>query len=345
MPYLQNFNLTLQIRWKKVLWEFGFMGNLARHQNYNNINVNQIHPDDLEAANAPGINRAKKERLFLPWVARAGITDQIRLMSPSRGISNYDAATFNTEKRFRNGLGWTIAYTHTHWIDDIHFIGNADTFGNNYYPQTVFDLGAERANSASRLPHRVVAAPICNLPFGDVRRFGKTWPKVLNAIAGGWQVSTIETMQSGGYVGTVVNGGGAIKGVETFGHPLRPNLTGAPFPHAQQSTPVDGVTGLNCLNPDAFSVPDRFTLGNASRTLPGVRGPWLFDLDMLVAKNFYRTVSDKEWRAQLRAEVFSMTNTPQFALPNASVGSGSFGIVRGVCGGRPVMEFGVRITF
>lgn len=55
-------------------------------------------------------------------------------------------------------------------------------------------------------------------------------------------------------------------------------------------------------------------------------------------------IGEKEWRAQLRAETFSMTNTPQFALLSASVGTGSFGIVQGVYGGRRVMEFGFRVT-
>ena len=342
MPYSQNFNLTLQMRWKDVLWEFGFLGALARHQAYNNINVNQIHPDDLAAANAPGVNDAMKERLFLPWTAWEGSIDQIQLMSPNWGISNFYAATFKSEKRYQNGMGWTIAYTHTQWIDNIRFIGNADTFGNNHYPQTVYDIRNERSSSGSRLPHRVVLAPIYDLPFGRGRRWGKQWPKALNAIAGGWQVSSIGTIQSGGFVGATVNGGGNIKGDLTAGHVLRPNLTGAPFESPRQSEPADGVTGLYWLNPDAFEIPDRFTLGNASRNLPGIRGPWLFDMDMLLAKNFWWK---ERVKVQLRAEVFSMTNTPQFALPNSSVGSGNFGIVTGVNGGRRVMEFGFRVTF
>ncbi len=341
LPYSQNFNLTLQTRWKGVLWEFGVMGSLARHQAYNNININQIHPDDLAAANAPGVNARQKEQ-FLPWTAWAGFTDQIQLMSPNWGISNYWAGTFKSEKRLQNGLGWTVAYTHTQWIDNIRFIGNADTFGNNHYPQTVYDLRNERASSGSRLPHRLVWAPMYDLPFGRNRRWGKSWPKVLNWIAGGWQASTIGTMQSGGYIGTTVNGGGNIKGDLTFGHTLRPNLTGAPFEHTEQSTPADGQVGLYWLNPDAFEIPDRFTLGDAARNLPGIRGPWMFDLDAMLAKNFYW---GENWRAQFRVEAFSMTNTPHFALPNSSVGSGSFGIVGGVYGGRRVMEFGLRITF
>ena len=342
LPYSQNFNLTLQTRWKNTLWEFGLLGALARHQAYNNININQIHPDDLAAANAPGVTAAQKE-LFLPWTAWAGRADQIQLMSPNWGISNYYAATFKTERRMRNGIGWTISYTHTQWIDNIRFIGNADTFGTNYYPQSVYDLRNERASSASRLPHRVVSAPMYDLPFGHNRRWGKQWPKLLNAIAGGWQVSAINMMQSGGYIGTIVQGGQNIKGDFSFGHVLRPNLTGAPFEHPTQSAPTPNFNGaIDWLNPDAFAVPDRFTLGDAARNLPGIRGPWLFDLDMLLAKNFYW---GERWRAQFRAEVFSMTNTPHFALPNTSVGAGNFGLITGTYGGRRVMEFGMRITF
>ncbi|MDE0626378.1 MAG: hypothetical protein OXH99_08270, partial [Bryobacterales bacterium] len=68
LPYSQNFNLTLQTRWKGILWDFGFIGALARHQSWNNININHIRPEDLAAANAPGANLES----FRPWVALAG---------------------------------------------------------------------------------------------------------------------------------------------------------------------------------------------------------------------------------------------------------------------------------
>ncbi len=348
LPYSQNFNLTLQTRWKNVLWEFAVLGSLARHQNFNNININQIHPDDLQAANAAGVTAKEREQRFLPWTAWQGFTDQIQLMSPNWGISNYWAGTFKSEKRFQNGLGWTIAYTHTQWIDNIRFIGNLDTFGNNFYPQTVYDLRSERSSSASRLPHRLVIAPLVDLPFGRGRRWGKQWPAVLNAIAGGWQISGIGTIQSGGYIGATVNNGPSIKGDLTFGHVLRPNVTGADFKSANQGEPagVPGsdspIYGIKWLNTDAFEVPEEFTLGNASRTLPGIRGPWFFDGDILLAKNFYWA---ERWQAQLRAEMFSVTNTPTFGLPNTSVGSGAFGRINGPYGGCRVMEFGIRVTF
>ena len=343
LPYSQNFNLTIQARWKGILWEFGGMGALGRHQNFNNININQLRPEDYAAANAPGLSAAQQES-FLPWQAWEGTADQIQLMSPNWGISNYYAGTFKSEKRYQNGLGWTVAYTHTQWIDNIRFIGNADTFGSNFYPQTVYDLRNERASSASRLPHRIVFAPIFELPFGRNKRWGKSWPKPLDAIAGGWQLSTISTMQSGGYVGATVDGGSEIKGDFTFGHVLRANVTGAPFKSPNQGAPASGVYGFQWLNFDAFEVPDRFTLGNSSRTLPGIRGPALYDFDVMLAKNFYWG-KDRSWRAMLRAEAYSMTNTPIFNLPNRAVGSGNFGLVTNAVGGRRVMEFGLRIDF
>ena len=339
LPYSQNFNLTLQTRWKGILWDFGFMGALARHQSWNNININHIRPEDLAAANAPGANLEN----FRPWVALAGNQDQIQLFSPNWGISNYYAGTFKSEKRFQNGLGWTVAYTHVQWIDNIRFIGNGDAFGTNYYPQNIYDLRSERSSSGNRLPHRLVLAPIYDLPFGKGRRWGDSWHPVLNSIAGGWQLSTVGTLRSGGYVGLAVQGGGDIRGDNAPGLILRPNLTGVSAKSPNQGQPADGVIGLQWLNEAAFEEPAPFTLGNASRNLPGIRGPWRLNFDLMLAKNFYW---GERWRAQFRWEAYDFTNTPTFLLPNGALNSGNFGLVTGVLpNSRRIMQIGLRITF
>ena len=147
LPYSQNFNLTLQSRWKGVIWEFGALGSLARHQAINNININTIRPEHLPLTQ--GLSDAEIERQFRPWNAWSGALDQIQLMSPNWGISNYYALTFKSEKRYSGGFGWTIAYTHTQWIDNIRFIGDADTFGDNTNPQDLYDLRNERSKSVN----------------------------------------------------------------------------------------------------------------------------------------------------------------------------------------------------
>ena len=339
LPYSQNFNVTLATRWKGIIWEFGGIGALARHQAINNLNINHIHPNDLAAANAPGANIES----FRPWVAWNGTQDQIQLMSPNWGISNYFAGTFKSEKRYQNGLGWTIAYTHMQWIDNIRFIGDADTFGDNDNPQNIYDLGPERSSSVNRLPHRLVVAPIVELPFGRNRRWGQNWSKVLDAIAGGWQVSTVGTLRSGGYMGVTVDGGGALRGDLSAGISLRPNVTGAAFKSSSQSEPAEGVIGFNWLNDAAFEEPERFTLGNAGRTLPGIRGPSRVNFDVMLAKNFRW---GEDWRARFSWEAYDFSNTPAFNIPNTSLGSGTFGIVQNtLVNSRRIMQLGLRITF
>ena len=339
LPYNQNFNLTLQTRWKGVIWDIGFMGALGRHQAINNLNINHIRPENLAAANAPG---ARIED-YRPWVAWQGTQDQIQLMSPNWGISNFYAVTFKSEKRYQNGLGWTVAYTHTQWIDNIRFIGDADTFGDNDNPQNIYDLSDERSSSVNRLPHRIVLAPIFELPFGRNRRWGSSWNKVVDAMLGGWQISSMSTLRSGGYFGVNVEQGGNLRGDNAAGVALRPHVTGAPFKSATQGEPAAGVIGFNWLSADAFELPDPYTLGNAGRTLPGIRGPARYNFDLMLAKNFRW---GENWRARFSWEAYDFTNTPAFNIPNTALGSGQFGVVVGTLpNSRRIMQVGLRITF
>ena len=343
MPYTQNFNLTFQTRWKGVLWEFGGLGSLARHQAINNININVIHPNDLAAANASGVSEAQRERDFRPWHAWAGNLDQIQLMSPNWGISNYYALTFKSEKRYQGGLGWTVAYTHTQWIDNIRFIGDADTFGDNTNPQDLYNFRNERAKSVNGLPHRLVMAPIYDLPFGRNRKWGSNWNPIVDGILGGWQLATVATLRTGGYFGALVDGGPNLRGDIGAGVILRADVTGEPFKSPNQGEPAPNVIGKQFLNPAAFAEPEPFTLGNSSRTLPGIRGPGRVNFDVMLAKNFRW---QDRWRAQFRWEAFDALNTPAFNVPNRSLGSGNFGFVTGTLpNSRRIMQLGLRVTF
>lgn len=144
-------------------------------------------------------------------------------------------------------------------------------------------------------------------------------------------------------MGIAVQGGGDLRGDNAAGIVLRPNLTGAAFESPNQGQPADGVVGLQWLNPAAFAEPDRFTLGNASQTLPGIRGPWRLNFGLMLAKNFYWS---ERWREQFRWAAYDFTNTPTLFLPNGSLASGSFGYVIGTLpDSRHIMQIGLRITF
>ena len=332
-PYTLNFNLTVQHQWRGTLIEAGYIGNLGRQIVFPNINLNHIPPQLLPRTDIP-------ERLRRPWTVFASDQPQIQILAPNWGLSNYHAFTLRTERRFKGGFSWVLAYTFSKWIDNCVFVGGDDvTFGDDDQIQNIYDLRNERSASTNSIPHRLVVSPIVDLPFGK----GQRWlnqGRILNALLGGWQVSTLATFRSGAPFGlTVLNGPRDILGDQADGKNLRPDVVGDPSAGVDRGAPAAGIRGIYWFNPDVFQAPARFTHGNVSRTVPRLLGPGSVNFDSLVAKNFQ--IADR-WRLQYRWETFNSFNTPEFNLPNQSLGGGGLGLVTGA-GGRRIMQMGLKL--
>ncbi|MGH9674705.1 MAG: carboxypeptidase regulatory-like domain-containing protein, partial [Bryobacteraceae bacterium] len=275
--YTQNLNFNVQHEWSGILFEVGYLGNLSRQVISNPYNINLIPPELLSRTEIP-------ERLRRPFTTLGSNQASVSLRFPSGGFSNYHAMTVKVERRFRTGFSWIAAYTLSKWIDDVPFTSNtgATPFGDNDAPQNIYDRRNERSLATNHIPHRLVFSPIVELPFGK----GKRWLDrggVANAVLGGWQISTLATLQKGAPFGVaILNGGRDILGDTTA--TLRPNLVGNPNA-SNQGEPAGNVRGLYWLDPAAFANPARFTHGTASRTLPGTLGPGIVDFDDMVAKS------------------------------------------------------------
>ena len=81
-------------------------------------------------------------------------------------------------------------------------------------------------------------------------------------------------------------------------------------------------------------------LGNVARY--AFRGPKFFNLDAGVFRRF--TVTERTG-LELRAQAFAVTNTPQFANPNADFTSANFGKITSADAGSRTVELGAKITF
>ena len=138
---------------------------------------------------------------------------------------------------------------------------------------------------------------------------------------------------------TVLNGPLNLLGDNSVGTTLRPNLVSSDLYSSNKSQPASGVLGIQWLNPAAFAAPAKYTFGNMSRTLPGVFGPGLVNFDVMLAKNF---IVKERWRAQVRWEAFNFTNTPNWNLPNESLGNGQFGLITGASS-RRIMQLGAKL--
>jgi hypothetical protein len=103
------------------------------------------------------------------------------------------------------------------------------------------------------------------------------------------------------------------------------------------------------FNLNAFQNPAPFTVGNAPRTLPGTRGPGLFDMDLSLFKTF--TVRDR-YRLEARAEAFNSLNWVNLGNPNTTFSpnaqgvnvNGAFGHITSAGNARSI-QIGLRLAF
>jgi hypothetical protein len=238
---------------------------------------------------------------------------------PPMGDSYYHALQLKWEKRFSHGLTMLTHYTWSKMIDNIsHTSGNVAWLGGASNIQNIFDLRNERALSTHDIAHRIVLTGAWQMPIGRGRALGSNWNRVLDLIAGGWEVSGMATLQSGMPLHVTQQGGAIWNGTQ------RPNLIGDP---SMPGSVVDRMNGY--FNPAAFSQPPADVPGSASRTL-GYRGPGIRTLDAALLKSF---PTKEGQRFEFRLEAQNATNTPMFGDPNTTFGSAQFGQINGLRSG------------
>src|SRR5207302_10982648 len=241
----------------------------------------------------------------------------------SIGNSNFNGFTARAERRMTNGLSFISSYAWSKSIDDgVGISAASDSSGA--FAQDARNLRAERSVSDFDVTHRFVFSYVYDLPFSKIQN------KPLHAIAGGWQLTGILTLQTGPPF-TVFSGrdesntgGGATQD--------RPSLVGDwhvanPGPDRWFNTCTllaNGTTQRNCLPGDtpAWQINGVGTFGNASRNVLRSDGLKNFDLGLSRSFRFTERVS-----LQLRSEFFNLANHPNFSLPNQSAASGSFGSI------------------
>jgi hypothetical protein len=252
---------------------------------------------------------------------------------PARGDSNYHALQMKWEKRFSRGFTMLTHYTWSKMIDNVsHSSGNVSWLGGSTALQNIWDLRGERSLSSHDIAHRVVMTGSWELPFGHRRAVGNNWNRVLNWIAGGWDVSGMLLMQSGMPVQVTQSGGAIWDGTQ------RPNLIGDPSTSGRVQDRLNGY-----FNRAAFSQPAADVPGSAPRNL-NYRGPGIKTLDAALLKSIYVREGH---RVELRLEANNATNTPMFGDPAGAFGAANFGQIGGLRNGVGPrnMQFGLKYYF
>ena len=241
------------------------------------------------------------------------------------GNATYNGLQLNLNKRYSNGLLYTLAYTYSKSMDD----GSAQ---RDVIPNP-FDRSMLWGPSNYDRRHVFVGNLIYELPF--LR--GRTG--VVGALLGGWQISLLAQLQTGSpfTVGTTDdvagfgpgNGTGAGNAVNNdVANNSMPstiyNVVGDPHISDPKFAPVGGTADPNLyFNPAAFErpAPGTFTTQRNRNLLynPGFQN-WTGAL-------FKRFAITESQSIRFRAEIYNLPNHPNWTNPETNPTSSNFGKV------------------
>lgn len=241
------------------------------------------------------------------------------------GGGSYNGLQAQVTRRLSSGFQIIGSYAWSHTLDNVDdILANAPTgvlVGNNGTPL----LGYQRGNANNDQRQIFSAAALYDLPFGRGREFGQNMPTALDYIVGGWQWNNVILLNSG-------------TPMDIQGAPNSPN--GRPDYHGGCKTNVNWYTWISCPS-GAFTAPAGL-VGDLARN--AFAGPGTHTWDTSLVKNFSITERAK---TEFRAQVYNLTNTPQFQDPDNNYNNGDFGQLLNprLSPTNREVEFALRVSF
>lgn len=277
--------------------------------------------------------------------------------------TNYHSLQAEVNRRFSKGLSFTSSYTLAKALGD-----NAGPAPGGFAGETgggrvtnSYNRAADRGDIYAFRRHRALLNFVYELPFGKGRMFMSNTHRSVDSILGGWQVSSIVTLQSGPFMTPTVSVGDPSGTLATSRGSQRPDRVGA------ATGSVDSPLASRWLDRSAFFCPGRAAgAGNQFDCLVGVvpgrdaapigrfgnsgvgivTGAGTFGWNMGMMKQLRITE-----KVVFRVEG-SFTNVPNWnnlGDPVLNVNDNAFGVIRGArgvdFGGGRTGQVGARLQF
>jgi hypothetical protein len=321
-PYVQQWNLTIER-------DLGFQTGLrVSYDGSHGSNLGLTDNPNQVPANTAGFAVATK-------AAPYPLFNQI-IEETNGGVSNYNALTVSVNKRMSRGLQFQVSYNLAKNLSDIGgyaptgFAGSGGgTITNRFDPR--LDYG----NVAFTRRNRLLATFLYESPFGH------TSNRIVNQLAGGWELAGVLMFQTGPYL-TVVASGADPSGtnfVNLIGNGRADIISGTSVVPAHQSI-------AQWINPAAFAIPANNIGRFGDSPVGSVIGPGT----QAVSLSLFRTFKVTE-RAQIRFGVAAanILNHPNYGTPGLTLGTSSFGTIttmQSAEGSGPrALQLSGRITF
>lgn len=307
--YVQNWNFGFQAQpMTDVLLEITYAGS-ASTKLVSSRNINQPRP-------SPTGSVASRR----PYPAFGNISYQ-----GAGASANFNSLQVRAEKRYSKGMTLAAAYTFSKSLDTS---GSGD--GDSGPPDADNIRGTMYGVSVFDVKHRLVTSYVYDLPFGPGKRFLGNARGVGGWFAGGWELSGINTNQSGRPFTISISADNSNTGGSNIDRPI---LIGDP------NLPSDQRNADHWFNVKAFAIPPRGTQGNLGRNT--MIGPRFNETDFSIIKNI--PFAEKK-NVQFRTEIFNLFNHPNLDLPVRTINSSTAGAIFRAEASRQI-QMGLKIIY
>jgi len=247
------------------------------------------------------------------------------------GNSWYQSAQFTLQKRLSRGFTISANYTFSKSLDSLPQGTDAATFGTaGFYTLPIYLQDFQKYDRGpSDFDHRhvFVSSYVWQAPsLSGMNR-------VLQAVAGSWEVSGVISAQSGGPLTLYVGKDQSLTGIGKD----RAQLIGGQVYKSGPCANTSPCTSF--LNATAFALPATGTFGNVGKG--AFTGPGFFNWDTGVFKNF--SVTDR-YRVQFRGEFFNVLNHTRFLNPVTTVTGAGFGNILSASDPR-IVQLALKVFF
>jgi hypothetical protein len=312
-PYTLQYSLGVQRELpRSVLLEMNYVGNVAHHQlRTPNINFPDLAP---VVANAIAGSPVSSTNYFNPYKGYTAIQS-------NRFDSNYNYNAFQIFASKRAGITtFTLAYTYSKALGDSN--GNNNGVTTNAL-ENWRDLNYNYGPLTNDRRHAFVATFVIQAPDFKGHNF------LVREAVGGWQVSGVARLQSGGYYSVLSTSSLGLGTVRADRNPAVPIYTNS---HA-------GLNGYVNKNSFVATPPTVARFGNSGAG--AILGPGLAQTDATLSKFFPIT---ERVHVKFQADFFNVLNRTNFSGLNLNASNSNFGTVSGAYPPRQ-LQLGLKALF
>jgi hypothetical protein len=255
------------------------------------------------------------------------------------GSANYNSIQFKLEKRSSKGLYLLNSFTYGR-IFDISS-GHLETAGGDNSRVNYANPSRDYGPGGYDQPLADTLSAVYDLPYGHGRKWGNSSGRLMNTVAGGWQLTLINTMTSGLPVNITYSLSSSsplyVSDLVTY-RPQR--LNNGPIKGPASGRVKTATTVNNYFIPTNLTTPTAYPWGNVTRNSERSNAFYQADLGLHKAFPLWNDSSNFDFRA----EAFNVLNKVNYAQPNSTFGGSSFGQITSAAPGRQ-LQLAAKIIF